>query len=107
MPSYKTIAQILIATSIASSALAAPSPAQEMHDARADLSPLDRRMSDAAKTAAAAGVIAGGIWGVAGVAGKVLNSVIPTIKYPNNQCVSILSEPSPLNDNADLFITPS
>lgn len=107
MPSYKTITQILIATSIASSALAAPSPAQEMHDARADLSPLDRRMSDGAKTAATAGIIAGGIWGAAGVAGKLLNSVIPTVHYPNGQCVSILSEPSPLNGNADLSITPS
>jgi hypothetical protein len=107
MPSYNTIAQILVATSIASSALAAPSPAQEMYDARADLSQLDRRMSDGAKTAATAGLIAGGIWGVAGVTGKLLNSVIPTVHYPNSQCVSILSEPSPLNGNADLFITPS
>ena len=81
MPSYKTIAQILIATSAVGSALAAPPPAQEMHDARADPPMLERRLSDAAKTTAAAGLIGGGIWGAAGMIGKFFNSVIPTADY--------------------------
>jgi hypothetical protein len=63
MPSYRTLAQILIATSAVGSALAAPAPAQEMHDARADLSQLDRRISSdftgILKTAPIAGVVAG------------------------------------------------
>ena len=81
MPSYKTIAQILIATSAVGSALAAPAPAQEMHDARADLSQLERRISDNAKNTVAAGLLAGGIWGTAGMVGKFFNSVTPTVDY--------------------------
>jgi len=64
MPSYRTLAQILIATSAVGSALAAPAPAQEMRDARADLSQLDRRaihpdLIFISKSAPIAGVISG------------------------------------------------
>jgi hypothetical protein len=64
MPSYRTLAQILIATSAVGSALAAPAPAQEMHDARADLSQLDRRISPDLKSIGATAPLAGLVAGV-------------------------------------------
>lgn len=81
MPSYKTLAQILIATSAVGSALAAPAPAQEMRDARADLSQLDRRVAflstdlkNLAKAATTAGIVAGLVGGVTAFGVKYINA---------------------------------
>jgi len=78
MPSYKTLAPILIATSAVGSVLAAPAPAQEMRDARADLSQLDRRLNPDVvailKTAPVAGLVAGTVAALATYAQKYINS---------------------------------
>jgi hypothetical protein len=80
MPSYKTIAQILIATSAVGSALAAPAPAHRIHDARNDLSQSKRDLKNEwkgiAASYAAAGVVAGTMAGMANVGQKWMSSKI-------------------------------
>ena len=80
MPSYKTIAQILIAASAIGSALAAPVPVHQMHDARNDLSQLERALKnealDIAKSYMMAGTVAGIIGGGANVGQKVMTKKI-------------------------------
>jgi len=88
MPSYKTLAQVLIATSAVGSALAAPALAQEMHDARTDLSQLDRRRLDPEvmtilKTAPIAGVVSGTVAALMAYGQKYVNHAIPqSVPYP-------------------------
>ena len=86
MPSYKTITQILITTSAVGSALAAPLTAQEMHDARADLFQLVRRMNSENKkifyTAPLAGLVAGTIGGLASSGQKWLTAYVPSENDP-------------------------
>ena len=78
MPSYKTIAQILIAISAVGSALAAPVPVHQMHDARNDLSQLERALKDEiggiAKSYVAAGAVAGIIGGGMNVGQKWMSA---------------------------------
>jgi hypothetical protein len=97
MPSYRTLAQILIATSAVGSALAAPAPAQEMRDARADLSQLDRRIHPDLKaigyTAPLAGVISGLILTSVWFINKATTGAI------TQGWVAIPSEFSPANAN--------
>ena len=80
MPSYKTIAQILIATSAVGSALAAPAPAHQIHDARNDLSQSERDFKSEwkgiAAASAAAGVVAGTLGGIANAGQKWMSSKI-------------------------------
>jgi hypothetical protein len=84
MRPYKTIAQILIAASVAGSAFATPTPAEQMHDARTDLSELERRWElgpttkGVLKTAPVAGFIAGTIGGLAVIAQKFIAAVVPS-----------------------------
>jgi len=66
MPSYKTIAQILIAASAVGSALAAPVPVHQMHDARNDPSQLERALKDEALGIAKSYMMAGAVAGVIG-----------------------------------------
>jgi hypothetical protein len=97
MPSYRTLAQILIATSAVGSALAAPAPAQEMRDARADLSQLDRRIHPDIKTigmtAPVAGILSGGLLTAVYFANKYITKAI------TGGWVPIPSEFSPANAN--------
>lgn len=80
MPLYKTIAQILIATSAVGSALAAPAPAHRIHDARNGLSQSKRTLRTEWKSIvypyAAAGVVAGTVAGVANAGQKWMSSKI-------------------------------
>ena len=98
MPSYKTLAQILIATSAVGSALAAPAlPQARMHDARTDLSQLDRRglnpeVVSILKTAPFAGLVAGTVAALAAYSQKYINAAIPRF---------IPSEFSPVNANTN------
>jgi hypothetical protein len=88
MRPYQTIAQILIAASVAGSAFAipAPAPAEEMHDTRTDRSELVRRWALGStakgilKTAPIAGLVAGTIGGLATVAQKFIAAATPTYK---------------------------
>jgi hypothetical protein len=80
MPSYKTLAQILIATSAVGSALAAPALAQEMHDTRTDPSQLDRRINKDIKniflTAIPAGLVAGTLGAFAAYDQRLINAQV-------------------------------
>jgi hypothetical protein len=80
MPSYKTIAQILIATSAVGSALAAPAPAHRIHDPHNDLSQSKRDFRGEWKGIvvpyAAAGVVAGTVGGLANAGQKWMSSKI-------------------------------
>jgi hypothetical protein len=83
MRPYQTIAQILIAASIAGSAFAIPAPAEEMRASRTDQSDLDRRWALGStakgilKTAPIAGFVAGTIGGLATVAQKFIAATVP------------------------------